>query len=61
MPDHVEHKAVLWQANINAKQQKKLDVLFETGTDLHILSYECRSFLVQRKGCRVCVQISILS
>ena len=37
MPDHVEYKSVLWQANINAKQKKKLDVLFETGTDLHIL------------------------
>ena len=37
LPDHVSHKAVLWQANINQKQQDKLDTLFETGEDLHIL------------------------
>jgi SNF2 family DNA or RNA helicase len=28
---------VLWQSNINQKQQKKLNTLFETGEDLHIL------------------------
>ena len=32
-PDHIDHKAVLWQALINKKQQKKLDVLFEEGED----------------------------
>jgi SNF2 family DNA or RNA helicase len=35
--DHIEHKTVLWQSNINQKQQKKLNTLFETGEDLHIL------------------------
>ena len=35
--DHIEHKNVLWQSLINAKQQNKLDTLFETGEDLHIL------------------------
>ena len=28
---------VLWQANITKQQQKNLDTLFKTGTDLHIL------------------------
>ena len=35
--DHIDYKCVLWQSLINAKQQKKLDTLFETGEDLHIL------------------------
>ena len=48
MPDHVEHKAVLWQANINAKQQKKLDVLFETGQDLHILVMNVEAFSTKK-------------
>ena len=37
LPDHIEKNAVLWQANITKQQQKNLDTLFETGTDLHIL------------------------
>ena len=36
LPDHIEHRAVLWQANITQKQQDKLDLLFETGHQLHI-------------------------
>ena len=48
MPDHVEHKAVLWQANINAKQKKKLDVLFETGQDLHILVMNVEAFSTKK-------------
>jgi len=48
MPDHVEHKAVLWQANINAKQQKKLNVLFETGQDLHILVMNVEAFSTKK-------------
>ena len=35
--DHIEHKTVLWQSSITQTQQKKLDTLFETGEDLHIL------------------------
>ena len=35
--DHIDYKCVLWQSLINAKQQKKLDILFEAGEDLHIL------------------------
>ena len=37
LADHVEYKSVLWQSNINQKQQDKLDTLFESGEDLHIL------------------------
>ena len=37
MPDHVEYVDVLWQSNINQKQQKELDKLFVTGEDLHVL------------------------
>jgi len=37
LPDHIESVSVLWQSNINQKQQTKLDRLFETGEDLHIL------------------------
>ena len=34
---HIEYNSVLWQANINQKQKNKLDTLFETGEELHIL------------------------
>ena len=37
LPDHIEHVSVLWQSNITQKQKTKLDRLFETGQDLHIL------------------------
>ena len=37
LPNHIEHKTVLWQSNITKTQQEKLNTLFETGTDLHIL------------------------
>ena len=48
MPDHVEYKSVMWQANINIKQQKKLDTLFETGEDLHILVMNVESFSTKK-------------
>ena len=37
LPNHIENVTVLWQANINKKQQEKLDTLFEIETALHIL------------------------
>ncbi len=37
MPTHIENVSVLWQALINQKQQDKLDTLFTTGHQLHIL------------------------
>ena len=36
MVDHIQKKAVLWQALINKKQQTKLDTLFKSEVDLHI-------------------------
>tara|TARA_Y100001938_G_scaffold101917_1_gene139252 strand:- start:334 stop:1632 length:1299 start_codon:yes stop_codon:yes gene_type:complete len=35
--DHIDYKSVLWQPLITKTQTKKLDGLFETGEDLHIL------------------------
>ena len=37
LPNHIENVTVLWQANITKGQQEKLESLFETETDLHIL------------------------
>jgi SNF2 family DNA or RNA helicase len=37
LPEHIQNVSVLWQSNINKTQQEKLETLFETGTDLHIL------------------------
>jgi SNF2 family DNA or RNA helicase len=37
LPNHVENKAILWQANITKTQKEKLDTLFKTGEELHIL------------------------
>ena len=44
LADHVNYKCVLWQALINWKQQKKLNTLFETGEDLHILIMNVEAF-----------------
>ena len=44
LPDHIENVSVLWQALINKKQQSKLDRLFETGHDLHILIMNVEAF-----------------
>ena len=46
---HIDYKCVLWQSLINAKQQKKLNTLFETGQDLHILVMNVES-LSTKKG-----------
>jgi len=44
MPKHIHYKMVLWQALINQKQQKRLDTLFKTGVDLHVLIMNVESF-----------------
>ena len=36
LPNHIENVTVMWQANINKKQQEKLKTLFEIETTLHI-------------------------
>ena len=37
LPDHIENVTVLWQSNITKTQQEKLDSLFKSETNLHIL------------------------
>jgi len=44
LPNHIENVTVMWQSNINKKQQEKLDRLFETGEDLHILIMNVEAF-----------------
>jgi SNF2 family DNA or RNA helicase len=44
MPAHIRYKMVLWQATINQKQKKRLDTLFKTGVDLHILIMNVEAF-----------------
>ena len=44
LPDHIENVTVLWQANINKKQQNKLDQLFKTGHELHLLIMNVEAF-----------------
>ena len=44
LPDHIENVTVLWQANINKKQQDKLDQLFKTGYELHLLIMNVEAF-----------------
>ena len=49
LSDHIEKNVVLWQANITKQQQKSLNTLFETGTDLHVLIMNVES-LSTKKG-----------
>ena len=49
LPNHVEKNVVLWQANITKQQQKNLNTLFQTGTNLHILIMNVES-LSTKKG-----------
>ena len=44
LPSHILYKLVLWQATINQKQKKRLDTLFKTGVDLHILIMNVEAF-----------------
>ena len=44
LPNHIENVTVLWQSNINKKQQDKLDQLFKTGQDLHVLIMNVEAF-----------------
>ena len=46
--DHVENKAILWQALINKTQKAKLDSLFTTDEDLHILIMNVEAFSTEK-------------
>ena len=44
LASHIHYKLVLWQAAINQKQKKRLDTLFKSGVDLHILIMNVEAF-----------------
>ena len=46
--DHIQKKAVLWQALINQKQQTKLNTLFKPEIDLHILIMNVEAFSTKK-------------
>ena len=48
LPNHIENVTVLWQSNINKKQKEKLDTLFETSGDLHILIMNVEAFSTEK-------------
>ena len=48
MVDHIQRTMVLWQAVINQKQQQKLDTLFKSETDLHILLMNVEAFSTKK-------------
>ena len=48
LPDHIEPTTVLWQSLINKTQQQKLDTLFKTGNDLHILVMNVEAFSTKK-------------
>ena len=48
LPSHIEPVSVLWQSLINKTQQQKLDTLFKTGHDLHILVMNVEAFSTKK-------------
>jgi SNF2 family DNA or RNA helicase len=48
MPDHIEKKMVLWEANITKSKQKELDVLFQSDEDLHVLVMNVEAFSTKK-------------
>ena len=48
MVDHIQRTMVLWRAVINQKQQQKLDTLFKSETDLHILLMNVEAFSTKK-------------
>jgi len=48
LPEHIENVTVLWQANITKTQREKLDTLFKTGEDFHILIMNVEAFSTQK-------------
>ena len=45
---HIQKKAILWQANITEKQQFKLNSLFKSEIDLHILIMNVEAFSTKK-------------
>ena len=48
LPNHIENVTILWQANITKTQREKLDSLFQTGEELHILIMNVEAFSTQK-------------
>jgi SNF2 family DNA or RNA helicase len=48
LPEHIENVTVLWQSNITKTQREKLDTLFKTGEELHILIMNVEAFSTQK-------------
>ena len=48
LPNHIDHKTVLWKAAITKKQKEKLDTLFDTGEDLQILIMNVEAFSTEK-------------
>ena len=48
LPEHIENVTILWQANITKTQREKLDTLFKTGEDFHILIMNVEAFSTQK-------------
>ena len=48
LPDHIENMTVLWQSNITKTQKEKLNTLFKTGEDFHILIMNVEAFSTQK-------------
>ena len=46
--DHIDKKMVLWHAMINKTQERKLNTLFETGEELHILIMNVEAFSTKK-------------
>ena len=46
--DHIQKKAILWQALINQKQKTKLNSLFKSEIDLHILIMNVEAFSTKK-------------
>ena len=46
--DHIDKKMVLWQAMINKTQEKKLNTLFQSGEELHILIMNVEAFSTKK-------------
>ena len=46
--DHIDKQMVLWQAMINKTQARKLDTLFKTGEELHILIMNVEAFSTKK-------------
>jgi len=48
LPDHIKNVTILWQSNITKGQREKLDSLFKSDHDLHILIMNVEAFSTEK-------------